>query len=195
MTKGTLAGLAALLIVTLAPAPASADRHRHDRGRSQRLHSVPPQRFFPHRSFQGQGTRFGVIAPPVVTYGVPSYAVPVDAPPPPVSYPPASTPAPPRYSYAPPPMQTVIEFPAGRYELRGDGITTPYRWVWIPNPPASPPADEAPPAPSVAPPAPAEPARPIDVYRWTDDRGVVHLTDRWGKVPEAYRPKAKKSQS
>jgi hypothetical protein len=92
-------------------------------------------------------------------------------------------------------MQTVIEFPNGRYELRGDGITTPYRWVWIPNPPTSPPADEAPPAPSVTPPAPAEPARRIDVYRWTDDEGVVHLTDRWEKVPEAYRTKAKKSPS
>lgn len=28
----------------------------------------------------------------------------------------------------------------GRYVLRGDGITTAYQWVWIPNPPSTPPA-------------------------------------------------------
>jgi hypothetical protein len=179
----------------LAPAYAFADRRHHGRDHSHRLHTVPPQRVFPRKFFHGHAKRFGVIAPPVVTYAVPSYAAPVYAPPPPVYYPPVYTPAPPAYSYAPPPMQTVIEFPNGRYELRGDGITTPYRWVWIPNPPTSPPADEAPPAPSVTPPAPAEPARRIDVYRWTDDEGVVHLTDRWEKVPEAYRTKAKKSPS
>lgn len=46
---------------------------------------------------------------------------------------------------SPPPMPMVIEYPHGRYELRGDGTTTPYQWVCIPNPPpppaASPPPD------------------------------------------------------
>src|SRR2546427_5342754 len=36
---------------------------------------------------------------------------------------------------APPPMPSVVEYPHGRYELRGDGVTAPYAWVWIPNPP------------------------------------------------------------
>jgi len=49
---------------------------------------------------------------------------------------------------APAPAQqyaNVVQYPHGRYELRGDGIRTPYQWVWIPNPPPPPPA--APPAP------------------------------------------------
>ena len=48
---------------------------------------------------------------------------------------------------APAPVQPrVVQYPHGRYVLRGDGITTAYQWVWIPNPPSAPPA--APPAPS-----------------------------------------------
>jgi hypothetical protein len=31
----------------------------------------------------------------------------------------------------------VVQYPHGRYELRGDGVSVPYAWVWIPN--ASPP--------------------------------------------------------
>ncbi len=46
----------------------------------------------------------------------------------------------------PPPMPTVVQYPHGRYELRGDGTTTQYHWVWIPNPPPPPPA-AAPPSP------------------------------------------------
>jgi hypothetical protein len=37
-------------------------------------------------------------------------------------------------------MPNVVFFPHGRYELRGDGITMPYVWVWIPNPPSAPPS-------------------------------------------------------
>jgi len=49
------------------------------------------------------------------------------------------TPAPvPRYS-------NVVRYPHGRYELRGDGVTTAYQWVWIPNPPPPPAAPPAPP--------------------------------------------------
>jgi hypothetical protein len=44
----------------------------------------------------------------------------------------------------PPPSPTVVQYPHGRYELRGDGVTQPYLWVWIPNPPPPPPR----PAPS-----------------------------------------------
>jgi len=42
-----------------------------------------------------------------------------------------------------PTYSRVVQYPHGRYELRGDGIYTAYQWVWIPNPPPPPP----PPAP------------------------------------------------
>jgi hypothetical protein len=57
-----------------------------------------------------------------VYYAAPVYAAP-------------ATPAP-TYS-------RVVQYPHGRYELRGDGVYTAYQWVWIPNPPPPPP----PPAP------------------------------------------------
>lgn len=53
-------------------------------------------------------------------------------------------------AYAPPTPQqpTVVQYPHGRYELRGDGVYTAYQWVWIPNPPPPPPlAPATPPAP------------------------------------------------
>ena len=28
--------------------------------------------------------------------------------------------------------QRVVNYPSGRYELYGDGVQTPYYWVWIP---------------------------------------------------------------
>lgn len=176
----------------------------------QRLHSVPPKvypppRFFNHQHgrggpYGGYGYGYGYgsgYGSSYIAYGTPGYVTPLYAPP---AYepPPAYVPAPPTYappvSYAPPPTDTVIEFPSGRYELRGDGVTTPYRWVWVPNPPASPPSGSAPaPAPRAT--APSEPTRPMEFFRWTDDAGVVHLTDRLDKVPEAYRAKVTKSHS
>jgi len=91
-----------------------------------------------------------------------------------------------------PPGQRVVEFPTGRYELRGDGISQPYTWVWIPNPPSAPPG--APPAPT-APPSESDAGRPSQtksmpsgpIYRWTDDNGVTTITDDVTKVPERYR--------
>ncbi len=41
---------------------------------------------------------------------------------------------------------TVVQYPHGRYELRGDGVTTLYFWVWIPNPPPPPPPAAPPPS-------------------------------------------------
>jgi hypothetical protein len=75
---------------------------------------------------------------------------------------------------APPPMPTVVEYSTGRYELRGDGATTPHVWVWVPNPPPEPPppAPEGPPAGSTA------PASPTKVYRWTDEDGTMFWTNR-----------------
>ena len=45
----------------------------------------------------------------------------------------------------PPSHPTVVQYPHGRYELRGDGIHTAYQWVWIPNAPPPPPAAPPPP--------------------------------------------------
>ena len=89
------------------------------------------------------------------------------------------------------PTVTVVQYPTGRYELRGDGITIAYRWVWVPNPPSTPPAP--PPTVTPGPPpaaAPAEPsARHSTLYRWTDRDGVVHWTDNPATVPKEYRAK------
>ena len=83
--------------------------------------------------------------PPVVerpvlqqpVYGAPAYAAPAYAPPPPAY-------APRTAALQPPPASqpNTVQYPHGRYELRGDGVRTAYQWVWIPNvppPPAAPP--------------------------------------------------------
>jgi outer membrane lipoprotein SlyB len=59
-----------------------------------------------------------------------------------------------------PATPTAVVYPTGRYELRGDGITTPYQWVWIPTPPPPPPPPPAPAAPPPPPPAPPPPPSP-----------------------------------
>ena len=150
-------------------------------------HRFAPSSFAPRSFVHRPFTPFGAIvvyAP--VPYGLPSYSAPSLAYAPPAIY------APPPVAVAPPPpMPTVIEYPTGRYELRGDGITAPYRWVWIPNPPPAPPA-APPPADVPASPAPPasrdpEPRRHTMLYRWTDKQGVVHLTDRGDTVPDRYR--------
>jgi Domain of unknown function (DUF4124) len=129
-------------------------------------------------------------------YGAPAYYPPPayyasDYAPPPVY---GSPPAGGSVSVAPaPPTPSVVQFPNGRYELRGDGISTPYTWVWIPNPPQAPPA--APPAPPGDQPTSGNglPARPTQFYRWTDDQGVVHLTNQPEAVPAKYRAQAKQT--
>ena len=92
--------------------------------------------------------------PPVVERPVvlqqPAYAAPAYAPPPPAYAAPAYAPPPPAYAsltLQPPPAShpTTVQYPHGRYELRGDGVRTAYQWVWIPNAPPPPPAPAAPP--------------------------------------------------
>ncbi|HXJ84533.1 MAG TPA: hypothetical protein VMS64_38320 [Candidatus Methylomirabilis sp.] len=144
-------------------------------------------------------------------YNQPAYAPPASAAPTvysvnlynpsPAAQQPAFQPAVPAV-YEPPPAymapapsvapQGVVEYEGGRYELRGDGMTVAYRWVWIPNPPSGP--------PGVAPssmkmPASGElaPARRGTVYHWVDDQGVMHMTDRWQAVPQHYRDQAKQN--
>ena len=151
---------------------------------------------------------------PAVVYAAPYYYPPPTYYDPPPTYytPPTATyysPPPATYysppppggtlSVAPAPPENVIQYSHGRYELRGDGVSTPYRWVWIPNPPPPPPAAPAPPGepPSVVPSpgdsssgGPAAP-RQNQLYRWTDTVGVVHWTDRIDSVPEKYRAGAR----
>jgi hypothetical protein len=80
---------------------------------------------------------------PAYYYGPPAYySAPIVVERPVYHVPPAYT-----YRSAPPPPR-VVQYPHGRYELRGDGVSTAYQWVWIPNPPPPPPAPAAPPAPS-----------------------------------------------
>jgi hypothetical protein len=135
--------------------------------------------FFDHRhSFVNPGFFGGG-----VVYGTPVYYATA---PDPVVYAPPAAYAPTAYAPAPAPMPTVVEYATGRYELRGDGITTAYQWVWIPRPPSAPPPEYAPePAPQSAPPARERAIGKI--YRWTDDEGVTTLTDRLENVPEKYR--------
>jgi hypothetical protein len=84
-------------------------------------------------------------------------AYPVAAYPPAYATPPAYYSAPP-VTYAPPPsapaIQREVVYPHGRHILYGDGVTTAYRWVWVPNPPSPPPAEGVPPPPAGTPPAP-----------------------------------------
>jgi len=152
---------------------------------------------FVHRPFVHGGTV--IYSAPPVYYAPPAYYYD----PPPTYY------APPPATYYPPATSSgdtgtstpgVINYPHGRYELHGDGVAAPYTWVWIPNPPSSPP-----PATNPAPPAPAAPPEPSasdgasatprgPFYHWTDEQGVAHWTDRFDAIPEQYRARAKQVQ-
>ncbi len=54
----------------------------------------------------------------------------------------------PAYTYTPPPVaqnvnaqpliQREVVYPNGKYVLYGDGVTQPYKWVWVPAAPAPP---------------------------------------------------------
>ena len=220
--------LALLASLVLAPTAALADRFHGGLAAGSRVvghgrivtrpsashrfvrHPFFRRPFF-HRSFIPFWTSPVVVyAPPPVFYGPSAYHD--DSPAiysPQAVYTPAAVYSPPAgYSPsmsgtmsvvpAPPPTPSVIEYPTGRYELRGDGVTTPYTWVWIPNPPTSPPP--GPPSEASVPPIlPASgdqsPARPRQLYRWTDEQGAMHWTDRWDAVPEQYRGQAKQPRS
>ncbi len=140
--------LAVLLVVTCVVALAAPAAHAGGHGAA--------------RAVIGLAT-FAIFAPfiivgEVVAHAVPPYRAPaVVVAPPPVSYAPAPSyyAAPPAYAgptayaaapayanqayIAPAPVQSrVVQYPHGRYVLQGDGVTTAYQWVWIPNPPSAP---------------------------------------------------------
>lgn len=149
----------------LAPGTALADRfHAHRGSGIARGHpAVAPRPFHHHvvvtpRPFVLHARPFVVHRPfvpfvaaaPIVVYSSPPayyvaptydvppvyYAPPRTSDPPPISGQPANG----TVSVAPLPTPNVVQYPHGRYELRGDGVSVPYRWVWIPNPPPPPPA-------------------------------------------------------
>ena len=144
---------------------------------------------FHHNGFKNRAYMpywgYGVYAPPI-TYVTPvTYVTYVPYEPPPV-YEPAPAYGPPSMELGLPPIPSVIPYPDGRYVLMGDGLTSAYRWVWIPNPPS------APPEKSQAPIAPGPAAsRGSALYRWVDDQDVVHYTQGWDAVPERYRSQVK----
>jgi len=133
-----------------------------------------------------------VTAAPAVGYAAP----PVYYAPPAYYEPPASYSAP--INYGPPmrPMPSVVQFPTGRYELRGDGVSMPHTWVWIPNPPTeAPPVATSPPSAPIGESTSARPSTPrrSQLYRWTDAEGTMHWTDRLDAVPDQYRSPAKQT--
>lgn len=202
-------GLLAILAWPRTADAGSRTSGHHGHSFQSRRHSMPthhhsfPKHHFGHHGFRHHGFghhgffprhsfAFGaVVSAPIVIYSAP----PVFYAPPPI-YSSAAVYAPPvaysapAYNQAPPPMPRVVEYSTGRYELRGDGIATPYVWVWIPNPPPAPPV--APPPPSSSEPSSSDvsPRRRAHAYRWVDEQGVVHWTDRLDAVPRAYRDKA-----
>src|SRR5262249_3287456 len=139
---------------------------------------------------------YGPMEDPAAGYGAqvvqPIYVQPMNT----LSAAPAAPPMPP-----PPPMPSVVEVPGGRSELRGPAVTSPYTWVWTPNPPPPPPVAPppglvySPAGPAYPPPSPAfsEDRPPFSsrrLYRWTDDQGVINVTDRLETVPSKYQAQA-----
>jgi hypothetical protein len=79
-------------------------------------------------AYWGYGYAWPYGYPAVLPY--PYYAYPY-YPPPVFSSPPPSPPSVPL-------VQREVLFPHGLYVLKGDGVTEPYQWLWVPNPPALP---------------------------------------------------------
>jgi hypothetical protein len=175
---------------TIAGRPIQSNRFGPNRfGRHQF-----DRRHFSHRHFTGLGfSTLAYVATPGY-YETPDYGV-YDMPDPyaaSVAYgQPAMTAA---IAPAPPPAPSVVEYSTGRYELRGDGMSVPYTWVWVPNAPPPPPS--APPAiaqaqPSASAADDARPAKQRQLYRWTDDQNVIYWTDNPESVPDQYRARLK----
>jgi hypothetical protein len=191
-------GLIAGVVASSMPSPAVAQQqrgqqggqqrgqhHEHDREQHRNRRGSDGPRHDNHSSFRHRHH------PPrqfVTFYSPPSVVYYTDYAPPPVYYaPPVVYQAPPAY-YSAPAMPRVVEYATGRYELRGDGVTTAYQWAWIPNPPSPPPPPVEP--ASVAPPsapAPVTPSESREAFRWTDDNGVTTWTDRLDNVPVRFR--------
>ena len=184
------------------PGPKASPSSREEWESRFRQHAFPRHRFvpiLPTTIVIGTAPPVAYLTPP--TYGPTAY---YDAPGIAASGSEAYAPPLPAAPAPPPSMPSVVEYPTGRYELRGDGEASPYTWVWVPKPPPPPAAP-----PETPPPAPPEvradpSARPTeretrgsgsesnDLYRWTDHTGVTHWTNMPNAIPEPYRPQARR---
>ena len=158
--RQTIAALLVLVVLVAFVAPAAQAGTSTDIALGLASFAVFNQLFAPaFHARRGHGAPFVVREPVVIYRAVPVYAYPGYAYPsyayPSYAYPSVYPVYPSQYAVVQPPapMPTVVQYPHGRYELRGDGVTVAYRWVWIPNPPPPPP----PPASSL-PPSPSAPA-------------------------------------
>jgi len=141
--------IAVFLVASTAPV-AHAGGHGHGPGRGV----IGLAAFAIFAPFIIVGEVLAHTVPRVVVAPAPVYYSPApvyQAPPVYYSAPPVYS-APPAYghqAYAAPALAQprVIQYPHGRYVLQGDGVVTPYKWVWIPNPPIPPPPAGPPPAP------------------------------------------------
>ena len=141
--------IAVFLVASTAPA-THAGGHGHGLGRGV----IGLAAFAIFAPFIIVGEVLAHTLPRVVVAPAPVYYSPApvyQAPPVYYSAPPVYS-APPAYghqAYAAPAsaQPRVIQYPHGRYVLQGDGVVTPYKWVWIPNPPIPPPPAGPPPAP------------------------------------------------
>jgi hypothetical protein len=159
--------LAALLVVTCVVALAPSAAHAGGHGAARVAIGLAAFAIFAPFIIAGEILSLALPpyrAPEVVVAPPPAYYAPApaySAPPPAYSSPPAYV----RQTYAAPAPAPprVIQYPGGRYELRGDGIATAYEWVWIPNPTNLPSPPGAPSAYSA--PAPAYSAPPAHVQQ------------------------------
>jgi len=143
-------------------------------------------------AFVGWPVGTSVLAAPYYDYPYyPAYPDPVYVPAP--AYP--SQPQ----LYLAPPAQSELCYVGGCYRLQGDGVSAPFRWVWMPTVPDPPPAPPtAPPAAGPAPgaraPADPAPSRPTQqLYRWVDEQGISNWTNNREAVPERYRAQLKQT--
>jgi hypothetical protein len=166
MRVGFISSLMALaLTLTLTPTVARA-QHRGFQGHSFHGHSVrmgnvkfagsigvhPSRQPLPLRRPPFDGRRFRPLVPFALGYPGALYP-PLDYYDTPVYYPPTAG-AIPLNEPGPQSEPDVIQYPGGRYELRGDGVTRGYVWVWVPDPPSAPPAGSADPGARNSPPKP-----------------------------------------
>jgi hypothetical protein len=195
MTRAGIVVVAGLIVGVVAatmPAAAVAEPRQHHRARLGPDGSPHRDRHALRHRHHTPRHRHHSPRPFVTFYSVPSVVYYTYYSPPVYYAPPVVYQAPPVYVPAPA-MSRVVEYPTGRYELRGDGVVTPYEWAWIPNPPAAPPAPVEP--ATVTPERTAAvvtPSGPREAFRWTDDHGVTTWTDRLDNVPERYRARVQR---
>ena len=130
-------------LLALAPAAEAQWRDGHRGGHGGFGVRASPRVFFGFGGYPywGGGYYGGYYGYPYYPYPY-AYSPPVVyAAPPPAVYvapPPASAPTAPA-----PEIQREVIYPHGKYVLEGDGMSTAYRWTWIPSPTAPPPPPPA----------------------------------------------------